>query len=126
MSIETPETIGQWIEETFPGGDPASPRKSLRLMEEVAELCKACGATQAEVIVATESAFRGMGLHHRHPEPENVPAEAADCNIVLCGLAKLNGFSLGDATDSKMIVNRSRKWKANMDGTGYHIREEQS
>lgn len=123
MSIETPETIGQWIEETFPGGDPASPRKSLRLMEEVAELCKACGANYDEVEAAVESVFKVMSATERRPEPENVPAEAADAYIVLCGLAKLKGFSLDDATDAKMQINRGRRWKANGDGTGYHIKD---
>ncbi len=137
MSAETPATIGKWIEETFPGGDPTSPRKSIRLLEEVFELCLACGATYAELINSVDefclkdwrkrdpNATSGSLLASpAEPRPDEVPAEAADTYVVLCGVAALRGFDLEAAVDRKMVINRGRTWRACGDGTGYHVKQE--
>lgn len=125
---ETTQSIGQWIEETFPGADPESPRKAIRALEEMVELCLASGATawdiQEAVIRALKSEFDGaLAPHYTKPNPGKIPAEAADVAIVLHGLAHMRGFDLQAEIDKKMAVNRSRKWRALGDGTGYHIRE---
>lgn len=136
---ETQRTIGEWIDATFPGTDPESPRKSIRALEEMVELCLASGASVAEIDHAVTNAieaeaYRRMTLEeisergwHSLPgrrEPDKILAEAADVLIVLYGLAHMRGFDLHAEVDRKMAVNRSRRWKANGDGTGYHIRDE--
>lgn len=121
MTGETQATIGQWSRETFGLADPAGPALPLRLLEEVAELCKAAGATQAEVIFATEGAYRGMFLRQSDPDASKVDEEIADCAIVLDILADARGLDLGAAKTAKMKRNRARTWQRRGDGTGQHI-----
>lgn len=126
---ETQATIYQWMNETFPGVDPDSPRKSIRAMEEMVELCLVSGATPNEVIgavtaaVLKEAAKAGQGLDEVRFEPDKIPAEAADVDIVLDGVAGMRGFDRTEQKCLKMAINRARRWKANMDGTGYHIKD---
>lgn len=128
--METQASVGKWIGETFPGADPESPRKSLRALEELVELCLVSGASAYEVTKTVATVLEKEGrtptagrYYTSERRPEKIPAEAADTSIVLMGLAELVGFDLQAQIDKKMSVNRSRKWKANGDGTGYHIRE---
>lgn len=133
---ETQETVHGWINEKFPGTDPESPRKSLRALEEMVELCLASGASYSAVVHTAKKAVDahigkipgGLGSDHnwfagRKPEPDKIPAEAADVLIVLYGIAGMRGFDLHAEVDRKMAINRARRWKANGDGTGYHIKE---
>jgi hypothetical protein len=130
MPRETQDTVGKWIQDTFPGTDPESPRKSLRALEEMVELCLASGASQEQVYNTVCDCMlqdlRESGRHTRKGKqaPEKIPVEAADVLIVLYGVAHMRGFDLHDAVDSKMMINRSRKWAARGDGTGYHIKED--
>lgn len=117
---ETQETVGRWIDETFPGTDPESPRKAIRALEEMVELCLASGATQEMIHVAVHKA---IGSEPAGKHPDKIPVESADVLIVLYGVARMRGFDLHAAVDAKMQINRSRRWKANGDGTGYHIKE---
>lgn len=130
MATETQQTIGRWSDETFPGADPLSPRKAIRALEEMVELCLASGASAHDVRrVVGLTLDKEVGLPGspefiaRGRKAEKIPAEAADVAIVLFGLAELVGFDLQAEVDKKMAVNRARKWKANGDGTGYHIKE---
>ncbi len=125
---ETTQTIGQWIDATFPGADPDSPRKSIRLLEEVVELCLASGAEPDEMRLAMDRATKdalqpGQKDFEGRPRPEKIPGEAADVAIVLHGLCHMRGIDLQAEVDKKMAVNRARKWRALGDGTGYHIKE---
>lgn len=131
---ETQDTVHEWISETFPGADPESPRKSIRALEEMVELCLACGAKYRDIQIAVASVLEKdgammsllggvMDIAGGTHEPDKVPAEAADVLIVLYGLAGMRGIDLHAEVDKKMQINRSRRWKANGDGTGYHIRE---
>lgn len=121
---ETQSSIGEWMNQTFPGVDPESPRKSLRALEEMIELCLASGASSGDIM---DSVFRSLPSYpipgSRILEPSKIPAEAADVLIVLYGLAAMRGFDIHEEVDRKMKINRSRKWKANGDGTGYHVKE---
>jgi len=126
---ETPSTIYQWMNETFPGTDPESPRKSIRALEEMVELCLAAGATPNQIHAAVQQELHkrshGPGTEWRdqgYGQPDAIPAEAADVFIVLCGVAGMRGFDLQAEVDKKMTTNRARRWKANGDGTGYHIK----
>jgi hypothetical protein len=127
MGSETQETVYNWINTTFPGTDPDSPRKSLRLIEECVELCIASGAAPQEVklaiVRALNSAAEWQPDDGRDPQPDKIPAEAADVLIVLYGLAGMRGFDLHAEVDAKMSINRGRRWAARGDGTGYHIKE---
>lgn len=40
------------------------------------------------------------------------PEEAADCLLLLLGLAAVRGFSLWEAATSKHAVNKARRWTA--------------
>jgi hypothetical protein len=125
--IETQATIGRWADETFPGGDPLSPRHVIRLLEEVVELALASGASWREIFNAVGESYEPTPFRPvdvRTPEPpEKVAREMADCAIVLDVLAERRGVDLRAEVDAKMKINRARKWKVNNDGTGYHIRE---
>lgn len=120
MSGENQATIGAWIDATFPGGVAGSPRKALRALEEVIELCFASGADRAAIWATVEKAFADAAGKSRKGD---VPTEAADVLIVLYGLAHLEGFDLHEAVDRKQAINRSRKWRPAGDGCGYHVKE---
>lgn len=126
---ETQETVSKWLQSTFPGTDPDSPRKSIRALEEMIELCLVSGATPNEIIRAvTEATIKEADkarqrMDESRFEPERIPAEVSDVDIVLDGIAFMRRFSRAMEKDKKMSINRSRRWKANGDGTGYHIKE---
>lgn len=120
---ETQETVGQWAVATFPGGDDLSPRHCLRLLEEVVELCLAAGAAPFEAYQAMGDRLATGNWMVPNPEPEKVPEEMADVQIVLYTIAHRRGIDLDSQVTEKMARNRRRTWKSNGDGTGYHVRE---
>jgi NTP pyrophosphatase (non-canonical NTP hydrolase) len=128
--VENQDSVFSWARETFPGADPNSPRLALRCLEEMVELCVAAGASGNDIYAVTSRAQEaardktGQRYLERRPDPAQVPAEAADVLITLYVLAGYRGFHLDSAVDDKMKTNRSRRWKANGDGTGYHIKED--
>lgn len=131
---ETQESVGKWADETFSGNDPASPRRLLRALEEMVELCLAGGATAEDIEytvgIASLSARRDKGVLVQNyitscPLPNKIPKEAADVVIVLYTVAHSLGFDIHEHIDEKMAVNRSRKWVAQGDGTGYHVKPNQ-
>ena len=124
MTTETQEAVGRWIDTTFPGTDPLSPRKAIRALEEMVELCLASGAGDQEIAAAVGKALASAGNQPIGRQPEKIPAEAADVLIVLYGVAYVLGFDLHVEVGKKMVINRTRKWKANGDGTGYHVKGE--
>ena len=127
---ETQASITEWMEATFPGADPASPRKALRLMEEVVELCLAAGAAPSairETVISTlhKCCDKVQDDHESRPLPDKVPGEAADVAIILNGFASTRRFVLQDEIDDKMKINRGRTWAPRGDGTGYHVNPKQ-
>lgn len=121
MATETQQTVGEWIDTTFPGTDPESPRKSIRALEEMVELCLASGATVEAILAAVNKAV--VADAGKAAKPEKIPAEAADVLIVLYGVAHMRKFDIHAEVDRKMAVNRARRWAARGDGTGYHIKD---
>jgi len=119
---ENQQTVFAWMQETFPGMDPNSPRKSIRLLEECIELCIVSGAQYSEIEDAVVSVLEKEVLNKGF-KPEKIPGEVADVLIVLYGVAGMRGIDLNVEVDKKMVINRARKWKANGDGTGYHIKD---
>lgn len=132
---ETQDTVWSWINSTFPGNDPESPRMALRALEEMIELCLASGVSMMDIYQSMQRVYfsehkmivskrKYMLKSHRSFAPDKVPSEAADVLIVLYGLAGSRGFDLHNQVESKMAINRSRRWKACGDGTGYHIKDQ--
>jgi NTP pyrophosphatase (non-canonical NTP hydrolase) len=60
------------------------------------------------------------------PDADEITEEAADVVIVLYRLAAMCGRDLHEVIDSKMAVNRGRKWKSDGTGHGYHVRTQAS
>jgi NTP pyrophosphatase (non-canonical NTP hydrolase) len=120
--METQETIGRWARATFPGGDDQSPRHCLRLLEEVVELCRAAGASRRKVLDTITLTLAGGSFRKLDP-PDEIAEEMADCAIVLAVIAHRRGVDLQAEVDEKMRINRSRTWRSNGDGTGYHVKE---
>lgn len=127
---ETQGTVYEWMMATFPGVDPDSPRKSIRALEEMIELCLVSGSTPNQVIEAAtmaaikEATRAGQGMDEARFEPGKIPAELSDVDIVLDGVAGMRGFDRAEEKDKKMAINRARKWAARGDGTGYHLKPE--
>jgi NTP pyrophosphatase (non-canonical NTP hydrolase) len=126
VTTESQETVFRWTLDTFPGMDPESPRKSLRLLEEAFELCLASGASFQEMHSALAKVWHSCGCPGMEARPLSsggIPAEAADVLIVLYSLAGMRGFDLHAEVERKMAINRARKWAPRGDGTGYHVKE---
>lgn len=96
---ETQNSIVAWIEATF-GPVPTNARIVSRANEEMAEL------------------LRCVTLDDAHPD---LAEEMADVVIVLYRLAKNLGVNLQEEVDRKMAKNRSRSWKLDHQGSGYHV-----
>jgi NTP pyrophosphatase (non-canonical NTP hydrolase) len=95
---ETQESIHKWAHDTF------GELKDLdtifdRFLQEVEEL---------------ESKIDRRKLHE-------AKMECADVLIILYQVAQKLKFSLREAVNEKMIINRNRKWKLHGDGTAQHI-----
>lgn len=126
---ETQKTIKQWADDTFGLPDPPpSTRKYLRLLEEVVELCIAGGATYQEIRDIVYKIIPVSNIYNPNekinPQPDKIPSELADCEIVLRYLAEMNDIDLNDEVDIKMRINRSRKWTKTGGGCGQHIKDE--
>ena len=110
--MENQETIGDWGDATF--GTAYSPMIiGARANTEMAELIR-------ELAVAP-----AMPLSIRKDQPEafaRVASEAADVLVLLYRLAHTCGFDLHEALNAKMLINRTRVWKKDHDGTGHHVR----
>ena len=97
MKTETQETISQWSADTF-GAVVSNARVAARANEEMAELLRT---------LTTDGDDPAAG------------AEIADVVIVLYRLASLMGFELDKLVNSKMAINRQRKWSRDGSGHGY-------
>ncbi|MGE0044699.1 MAG: nucleotide pyrophosphohydrolase [Hyphomonadaceae bacterium] len=97
MAHETSASIAAWGGETF---GPVADFTVLvqRARGEFDELERAVGAGDAE----------------------EIGAEAADVVILLHRLCGLLGVELSEQVDSKMQINRARRWIASGDGVGRH------
>lgn len=99
--IETQESISEWADQAF-GAAGSNARVAARANEEMAEL------------------LRALTVDDMHPKAAE---EIADVVIVLNRLATRMGFRLCELVDAKMAVNRSRVWKRDGSGHGYHVRD---
>lgn len=101
-TTETQKTINEWAVATF--GSPTPTRSIKRMIEEVMELEEVCDSNDIN-------------------DTGKVANECADILITLYQVASTFRFDLHGAVDSKMQINRARKWKIAGDGTGQHIKE---
>lgn len=99
--FETQQTISEWAEEIF-GPVSSNARVAARANEEIAELLR---------VLTVDDADPKAG------------EEIADVVIVLNRLASKLGVDLQEAVNKKMEVNRSREWKQDGSGHGYHLRD---
>jgi NTP pyrophosphatase (non-canonical NTP hydrolase) len=100
MTHETQTTVSEWADETF-GPSTSNVRVAVRTNEEMAEL------------------LRALSTDESHPKAAE---EVADIVIVLYRLATRLGVDLMTEIDLKMALNRSRNWKPDGSGHGYHVR----
>lgn len=101
VAIETQQSIAEWANRTF-GPAPSLARIAARANEEMAELLRAATADRSSLVLVEE---------------------AADVVIVLYRLAHASGYDLDAMVDAKMRENRTRDWKVDGTGHGYHVRE---
>lgn len=97
---ETQETITKWAKETF--GESTVEASIKRMLKECKELEDKleCGASTYK----------------------DIAEEIADIFITGHRVLYELGFSTDDIVNSKMEINRNRKWKLNGDGTGQHVK----
>ena len=100
---ETQESISEWATKTF--GTPTNVELIIwRMLMETTEL--------------KERLLDG-GAYTK----EELAEELADIFIVGYQCFTTLGFNAHMCIDSKMKINRERKWKLNDDGTGQHVKE---
>lgn len=97
---ETQRSVSEWAEATF-GAAAGNARIAARANEEMAEL------------------LRALTADDRHPKAAE---EIADVVIVLYRLATRLGVDLVAEIDRKMAINRTREWRLDNTGHGYHVR----
>lgn len=97
---ETQPSISKWALETF-GEAGSNLRVAVRANEEMAEL------------------LRCLSVDDEH---EQAGEELADVIIVLNRLATRLGVDVEDVVDRKMAINRTRRWRKDGSGHGYHVR----
>lgn len=96
--METQQTICQWAEDTFgPANNPLD--LVTRALQEMKELSEAIEENNRE----------------------EIGKETADVVILLHRLLAQYDLNLAQELERKMIINRSRQWVSNGDGTGKHI-----
>lgn len=98
---ETQLTVTEWANATF-GAVGSNARVASRANEEMAEL------------------LRCLTADDNHPKAAE---EIADVFIVLYRLATRLNSNVQLEIDRKMAINRSREWKLDNTGHGYHVRE---
>lgn len=99
---ESQFTISKWADDTF-GHAYNNLRSAVRLNEEMAELLKSLSV--------------GDPI-------DKVANEIADVYIVLCRIATNTRVDIHEVVETKMKINRARKWQIDGTGHGYHVKEE--
>jgi NTP pyrophosphatase (non-canonical NTP hydrolase) len=101
---ETQATVSDWADSEF-GPAPSNMRIGTRANEEMAEL------------------LRALAIDDNHPKAAE---EIADVVIILYRLARNLGTDLQTEIDRKMAINRTRIWKRDYTGHGYHVRDRET
>jgi NTP pyrophosphatase (non-canonical NTP hydrolase) len=107
--METPETVGTWVQEVFPEWSGAKGR-ALAVIEEAVELGQAAGLTEQQIQSAVNLSFN----QHRSRTaqigyvPESDEGEVADCMLNIFAYAYQRGIDPQAALDKKMTKNRAK------------------
>lgn len=96
--METQKTISDWADITF-GNGGTNFRCATRANEEMSELLTA---------LASDDRLKAL-------------EEIADIYIVLCRVATRLDGDIHEWVERKMKINRSREWKLDGTGHGYHV-----
>jgi len=107
--METPETVGRWVQEAFPEWAGAKGR-ALAIVEEAIELAIAAGLTKEQIQSAVNLS---TGQHERRIQDPNYVAESdegevADTMLNVYAYAYVRGIDLQAALDKKMAKNRAK------------------
>lgn len=122
--VETQRTVTAWQNETFPAAKGNFRGYAQRCFEEMVELLIASGHSISDIFdlieeLVMDPKWVNRGDDDRTVQREAVPGELADVLIVLYGCADAAGVELQDEVDKKMRINRARKWKPRLDGSGH-------
>lgn len=102
MGREITASITEWVDSTF--GVTDNPfRRASRANEEMAELITAIASDESDATIGEEAADVAILLH------------------LICGRV---GLDLDEQIARKMEKNRSREWRVDRTGCGYHVKDE--
>lgn len=98
------------------------------ILQTLNELQKAVGIWQNETfgyLSTAEAKFAHLKKEVKElGENLDDPIEAADCVLLILGIAECKGYSLWDALQTKFEINKNRKWGLpDADGSVQHIEE---
>lgn len=125
--VETQLTIGSWATKNFGKPTPlAVLRRSCDELLEAMEVCVINNDATRTMFAAMRMGLKHLDSHAHTPQMQEqliplIAKELADSMIVNYHAAEVMGVEIHGLIDSKMYVNRRRKWKQNADGTGQHI-----
>ena len=107
--METPESVGTWVQRVFPEWAGAKGR-ALAVVEEAIELALAAGLPKHQILSAVNLSF---GQHDRRTaEPNYVPesdeGEVGDCLLNIYAYAYQRNIDPQAALDKKMAKNRAK------------------
>lgn len=116
MTERQPGDVARWhVESGASFNRPAG--HALRLLREVVELCVASGAKESEIYDAiNEEVWKARNRAEFGGNPESVPEEWADCEILLQVFAQHFGIDRNAEVRKKLDVLWQRKWRADQDG----------
>jgi NTP pyrophosphatase (non-canonical NTP hydrolase) len=101
--VETQHSISVWAAQAF-GPTSSNARVAARANEEMAEL------------------LRALTVDDNNPKAGE---EIADIVMILYRLCDRMGLDLHQLIDQKMEINRTRTWKHDGSGHGYHVRDKE-
>ena len=107
--METPETVGKWVERVFPEWSGTKGR-ALAVIEEATELGLASGLTKEQIQSAVNLSFRQHDdrITQTGYVPESDEGEVADCMLNIFAYCHKRGIDPQAALDKKMAANRSK------------------
>lgn len=119
MAERQPYSASRWHEEN--GGHFADPAgHALRFLREVVELCVAAGASFEDVVDAVSGELAKATCRREFGgDPKTVPAEVADCKILLDVFSHYAGINQHEAAREKMAILWARAWEPSASGALY-------
>src|SRR5271157_2986835 len=107
--METPETVGTWVQRVFP--EWSGPKgRALAVVEEAVELGLAAGLTKDQIQSAINLSFNQHDSRSTTAGyvPESDEGEVADCLLNLYAYCFQRGIDPQAALDKKMAGNRAK------------------